>query len=130
MQSAWIMNQRPTINVRPVSRGEPAVSRAAYVVFCGGILVACLFLTFSSLFLPKRAFPTGEARGVAKIPVARIQFTPDQKGQCRHLVFHNDTGRFEESGMGRCKGLSSGDGEAELAREARTNAMSRVFKFR
>jgi hypothetical protein len=130
MQSAWTMNERPAINVRPASRGEPAVSRAAYVVFCGGILVACLFLTFSSLFLPKRAFPTAGEQHGAKIPVARIQFTPDQKGQCRHLVFHNDTGRFEESGMGRCKGLSGDEGEAELAREARTNAMSRVFKFR
>jgi hypothetical protein len=123
------MTEHSTISVRPASRGEPAVSRVAYVIFCGGILVAVLFLTFSSLILPKRAFPTGEQR-VAKIPVARIQFTPDQKGQCRHMVFHNDTGRFEESGMGRCKGLSGDDGEAELAREARTNAMSRVFKFR
>ena len=124
------MNAQPVVNARPVSRGDPAVSRVAYVIFCGGIAIAVLFLTFSSLFLPKRAYPTtGEHHG-AKIPVARIQFTPDQKGQCRHLVFHNDTGRFEESGMGRCKGLSGDEGDAELAREARTNAMSRVFKFR
>jgi hypothetical protein len=124
------MNEHPTVSARPASRSEPAVSRIAYVIFCGGILVACLFLTFSSLFLPKRAFPTVADHRAAKLPVAKIQLTPDQKGQCRHLVFHNDTGRFEESGMGRCKGLSGDEAEAELAREARTNAMSRVFKFR
>src|SRR5262245_45525209 len=131
MQSVGTMNERPIVNARPASRGQPAVSRAAYVVFCGGISIAVLFLTFSSLILPKRAFPTtsSDARG-AKIPVAKIQLTPDQKGQCRHLVFHNDTGRFEESGMGRCKGLSGDEMEAEIARENRNAAVSRVFKFR
>lgn len=124
------MNERPIVSARPASRGEPAVSRVAYVIFCGGISIAVLFLTFSSLFLPKRAYPTSEQRGAAKIPVARIQFTPDQNGQCRHLVFHNDTGRFEESGMGRCKGLSGDEMEAEIARENRNNAVSRAFKFR
>lgn len=124
------MNERPVVNARPASRREPAVSRVAYVIFCGGISIAVLFLTFSSLFLPKRAFPTtGEHHG-AKIPVARIQFTPDQKGQCRHLVFHNDTGRFEQSGLGRCKGLSDDETNAEAARESRTNSMARVFKSR
>ena len=116
MQSAWTMNEGPTINVRRPSRGEPAISRVAYVIFCGGISIAVLFLTFSSLILPPRAFPKGDQRG-ANIPVARIQFTPDQKGQCRHLVFHNDTGRFEESGMGRCKGLSGDEGDAVLPQE-------------
>jgi hypothetical protein len=123
------MDQRPTVSARPASRSEPAVSRVAYVIFCGGIAVAVLFLSFSSLILPPRAFPTGEQRG-AKIPVAKIQLTPDQKGQCRHLVFHNDTGRFEESGTGRCKGLSGDESTAEMARENRNNALSRVFKFR
>ena len=98
--------------------------------FCGGgIAVAILCLIFAGLLVPPPTFPAGDPRG-ANLPVAKIQLNPDQKGQCRHLVFHNDTGRFEESGMGRCKGLSGDDGEAELAREARTNAMSRVFKFR
>src|SRR2546430_17736762 len=80
-KSAWVMNERPTINGRPASRREPAVSRVAYVTFCGGISIAVLFLTFSSLFLPKRSFPTAGEQHGAKIPVARIQFTPDQKCQ-------------------------------------------------
>ena len=129
MQSAWTMDQRPIVSARPATRGDPEISRVAYVTFCGGIAIAVLFLSFSSLLLPPRAFPKGELRG-AKIPVATIQLTPDVKGNCRHLVFHNDTGRFEESGTGRCRGLSGDEAQAELAREARTNAMARVFKFR
>ena len=105
------------------------IHRETRTRFFGGIAVAVLFLALASLLFSPREFPTGEPRG-AIIPVATIQLTPDVKGNCRHLVFHNDTGRFEESGTGRCKGLSGDEAQAELAREARTNAMARVFKFR
>jgi hypothetical protein len=98
--------------------------------FCGGgIAVAILCLIFAGLLVPPPTFPAGDPRG-ANLPVAKIQFNPDQKGQCRHLVFHNDTGRFEQSGMGRCKGLSDDEALSEAAREHRTNSMARVFKAR
>jgi hypothetical protein len=97
--------------------------------FFGGAAVAVLFAALASLLLSPREFPTGEPHG-PKIPVAKIQLVPDQKGQCRHLVFHNDSGRFEQSGTGRCKGLSADEADAEMARENRTNAMARVFKSR
>ena len=98
--------------------------------FCGGaIAVAILSLICAGLLVPPPTFPDGDPRG-PKAPVAKIQFNPDQKGVCRHLVFHNDTGRFEQSGTGRCKGLSDDDAAAEAARENRTNSMARVFKAR
>jgi hypothetical protein len=98
--------------------------------FCGGgIAVALLGLVCAGLLVPPPTFPAGDPRG-ANLPVAQIQFNPDQKGQCRHLVFHNDTGRFEQSGLGRCKGLSDDETNAEAARESRTNSMARVFKSR
>ncbi len=105
------------------------INRETRTRFFGGIAVAVLFLALASLLFSPREFPRGEPRG-AIIPVAKIQLVPDQKGQCRHLVFHNDSGRFEQSGTGRCQGLSGDEAQAELAREARTNAMARVFKSR
>ena len=105
------------------------VHRETRTRFFGGIAVGGLFLALASLLFSPREFPTGEPRG-AIIPVAKIQLIPDQKGLCRHLVFHNDSGRFEQSGTGRCQGLSGDEAQAELAREARTNAMARVFKSR
>jgi hypothetical protein len=98
--------------------------------FCGGaIAAAILCLIFAGLLVPPPAFPPGDPRG-PKAPVAKIQFNPDQRGLCRHLVFHNDTGRFEQSGTGRCKGLSDDETNAEMARENRTSSMARVFKSR
>jgi hypothetical protein len=98
--------------------------------FCGGaIAVAILCLIFAGLLVPPPAFPPGDPRG-PKAPVAKIQFNPDQRGLCRHLVFHNDTGRFEQSRTGRCKGLSDDEMAAAMAHENRSNSMARVFKGR
>jgi hypothetical protein len=98
--------------------------------FCGGaIAVAILGLICAGLLVPPPTFPGGGSGG-PKTPVAKIQFNPDQNGQCRHLVFHNDTGRFEQSGMGRCKGLSDDELAAAMAHENRSNSVARVFKAR
>jgi hypothetical protein len=97
--------------------------------FGGAIAVAILCLIFAGLLVPPPVFRPGDPRG-PKAPVAKIQFNPDQNGQCRHLVFHNDTGRFEQSGTGRCKGLSDDEMAAAMARESRSSSMARVFKAR
>jgi hypothetical protein len=98
--------------------------------FCGGaIAVAILCLIFAGLLVPPPTFPEGDPRR-PKTPVASIQFNPDQRGLCRNLVYHNDTGRFEESGTGRCKGLSDDEMQAAMTREHRANSMARVFKAR
>lgn len=98
--------------------------------FFGGVIAfAILGLIFAGLLVPPPVFPAGDPRG-PKAPVAKIQFNPDQNGQCRHLVFHNDTGRFEQSGTGRCKGLSDDELAAAMAHENRSNSMARVFKGR
>ena len=97
--------------------------------FFGGVIaVALLSLICAGLLVPP-TFSDGDPRG-PKAPVAKIQFNPDQNGQCRHLVFHNDTGRFEQSGTGRCKGLSDDEMAAAMERESRSNSMARVFKAR
>ena len=93
--------------------------------FFGGVIaVALLSLICAGLLVPPPTFSDGDPRG------PKAQFNPDQNGQCRHLVFHNDTGRFEQSGTGRCKGLSDDEMAAAMARESRSNSMARVFKAR
>ena len=98
--------------------------------FCGGaIAVALLGLICAGLLVPPPTFPEGDPRR-PKTPVASIQLNPDQRGLCRNLVFHNDTGRFEGSGTGRCKGLSDDEMQAAMTREHRANSVARVFKAR
>src|SRR5688572_26014488 len=97
------MNRHPIIRAVHASRGYVASSRA-YVFFCASIVFTVALLTFASFLLPPRALPTAELKAAA-LPVAMIQFVPDRTGQCRHVVFHNDTGRFEEGGTGKCHSL-------------------------
>jgi hypothetical protein len=37
-----------------------------------------------------------------EVPVARIQFIPDRNNLCRALLFHNDSGRYQDAGTGKC----------------------------
>jgi hypothetical protein len=37
-----------------------------------------------------------------KIPVAKIQGLPDRHDLCRTLSFHNDSGRYQDIGLGKC----------------------------
>jgi hypothetical protein len=98
--------------------------------FCGGVIaIAILCLICAGLLVPPPTFPAGDPRA-PKDAVAKIQLNPDQRGLCRNLVFHNDSGRFEDSGTGRCKGLSDDEMHAAMARENRASSMARVFKAR
>ena len=65
-----------------------------------------------------------------EIPVAMIQFTPDRNGVCRHLLFHNDSGRFEERGSVRCDGSIPNEQLLAAIREKRDSAIAQAFKFR
>ena len=129
VQSARDMNGPPNARARHGSRGNYAASRGAYVFFCVAVAFAVTLLTFVSLVLPPRALPTVALRG-AEIPVAAIQLSPDRQGLCRHLLFHNDTGRFEDSGTGKCQGLIPEHMLIETVRGRRADALAKVFKLR
>jgi hypothetical protein len=123
------MKQRPNTREQYASRGNYVASRGAYLFFCVAVIFAVALLTFTSFVLPPRALPTVELHG-REIPVAAIQLSPDRNGQCRHLLFHNDTGRFEDGGSGACRGLIPEHLLIETVRGRRADAMARVFKFR
>ncbi len=110
---------------RPRPAREPRQLRRlarGVLFFCVAVAFAVTLLTFVSLVLPPRALPTVELRG-AEIPVAAIQLSPDRKGLCRHLLFHNDTGRFEDRRNGEMPGPDSGAfAHRDGARSARRRA--------
>jgi hypothetical protein len=124
------MKRHSNARVMPAHRGHRTAAGGAYIFFCGSIVVTVGLLIVSGFFLPPRVFEFPELTK-RKAPVAKIELVPDREGQCRHLLFHNDSGRFEEAGKGRCSGLTPD--EQILADEAaarRSEALKRVFKFR
>jgi hypothetical protein len=123
------MDRPPKARARHGSRGNYAASRGAYLFFCVAVAFAVALLTFTSFVLPPRVLPAAELRG-AEIPVAAIQLSPDRKGLCRHLLFHNDTGRFEDGGTGKCQGLIPAHLLIETVRGRRADALAKVFKIR
>src|SRR5712675_1288002 len=92
------MNRQKTEPAVRVSRGYLA-SRRAYVFFCASIVFTVGLLTVATFILPPRALPTA-ALSTTAFPVATIQLVPNRDGQCRSLLFHNASGRFEEGGTG------------------------------
>lgn len=122
------MKRHPIVRAARASRGYVA-SRRAYVFFCASIVFTVALLMLATFFLPPRPMPMAELRAV-ELPVAMIQFVPDRAGQCRHLVFHNDTGRFEEGGTGQCRSLIADALLVDTIRSNRTEALGKVFKLR
>jgi hypothetical protein len=122
------MNRQP---IEPAVRGSRGylAPRRAYVFFCASIVFTVGLLTVATFILPPRALPTAALSGAA-IPVATIQFIPNRDGQCRSLLFHNDDGRFEDGGTGKCHGLIPDELLVDTARANRADAIGRVFKFR
>jgi hypothetical protein len=74
----------------------------AYLVLCVSIVFAGAMLKFSGLASPAGDLPAGQMPAAVETPVARIQFLPDRDNLCRALMFHNDTGRYQEGGTGQC----------------------------
>jgi hypothetical protein len=122
------MNQHRTAPAARASRGY-VPPRRAYVLFCASIVFTVGLLTFATFILPPRALPTPALPGVA-MPVANIQLVPNRDGQCRHLMFHNDNGRFEEGETGQCHGLIPDSLLVDSIRATRADAIGRVFKIR
>ena len=122
------MNRQQTEPAVRVSRGYLA-SRRAYVFFCASIVFTVGLLTAATFILPPRALPNA-ALPTATFPVATIQLTPNRDGQCRSLLFHNASGRFEDGGTGKCHGLIPDELLVDTVRANRADAIGKVFKIR
>jgi hypothetical protein len=122
------MNREPLAPTVRVGRGYLA-PRRAYVFFCGSIVFTVALLTIATFVLPPRALPTTGMPTIA-IPVATIQLIPNRDGQCRNLLFHNENGRFEEGGTGKCRGLIPDELLVDTVRSNRADAIGRVFRIR
>jgi hypothetical protein len=118
--------QRPTNErIRRLRVRHPAARRGAYVLFSGAVVLVVAGLAMARLLLPARALPPLTSP-VAAAPLASIQLAANN-GVCRHLFFHNDSGQFQEGGIGPCRGMIP----AEMLVETivrRNNALSKVFK--
>jgi hypothetical protein len=125
------MPKQPIVSGRRERRRQSLAAQVAYVIVCGGMIVGLAALTASGFMLPPPPAPMAEAPPEG-VPYAKIQLYSDRgEDVCRHIVFHNDTGRFDEGGFARCRGLIP---DAMLVESAvstrRTDAIARAFKFR
>jgi hypothetical protein len=120
------MPGRPPKRARRARRGVYTLNRGGSLFFCGCFICALALLIVASVTAPApRALP----RAPAELPVATIELLPDRNGLCRHLRFHNDSGRFEEGGSGRCGGPAPDD-KLLVIRGKRDAAIAQAFKFR
>jgi hypothetical protein len=105
--------------------------QVAYVFVCGGMIVGLAALTASGFMLPPPTAPVAEAPSEG-VPYAKIQLYSDRgEDVCRHIVFHNKTGRFEDGGFDRCRGLIPDAMIVEsFVSGRRTEAIAKAFKFR
>jgi hypothetical protein len=121
------MKRRSHARVNAAKPVHRASAGGPYVFFCGSIVITVGALMVTSLLLPPRKMPWSDVQR-PQIPVAKIELDPDRKGECRHILFHNDSGSFEEGRTGRCSGLNSDiDGQAAARR---AEALKRAFNFR
>ena len=82
---------------RPVRRNRYATVVITFLLVLGGIVFAGAMGVASSAQDAKIEPPQKLV-----IPVTRIQWFPDRNDLCRTLLFHNDSGRYQDNGMGRC----------------------------
>ena len=120
------MNRRSNVRVKPAIRVKRTSAGGAYLFFCGSIIVTVALLMIASFLLPPRRLQSTDLQK-RKIPVAKIELVPNRKGECRHILFHNDSGRFEEGVTGRCSGLNTDQDGESTARRA--EALKKAFKF-
>ncbi len=86
----------------PMRRRGYAAFWGVYLLLCGSMVFAGAMLKFTGWALPPGELQTVQAPPPVETPVARIQFLPDRNNLCRALLFHNDSGRYQERGMGEC----------------------------
>jgi hypothetical protein len=82
-------------------RGRYAAVWVAYVLLCGSVVFAGAMLSVRRLASSPVDLQSAQPKA-PEIPVARIQFVPDRNDLCRTLLFHNDSGRYQDAGTGKC----------------------------
>jgi hypothetical protein len=82
-------------------RSGHAAVWVAYVLSCGSIVLAGATLSVRGLASLPADLQSAQPKA-PEIPVARIQFVPDRNNLCRALLFHNDSGRYQDAGRGTC----------------------------
>jgi hypothetical protein len=85
----------------PSRHGRYAALWLAYLLGCGAIVFAGAMLSVTALRISSPDSPIGPPQKL-EIPVTRIQLFPDRNDLCRTLLFHNDSGRYQEGGTGKC----------------------------
>jgi hypothetical protein len=96
------MDRAQSRRTRRLHQGRSAAGWAAYLLLCGGIVYAGSVLGITDFAFAPRAVQTRPTQPAAEVPVARIQFIPDRNNLCRALLFHNDSGRYQDAGIGKC----------------------------
>jgi hypothetical protein len=124
------MNRSSLVRARYANRAQFVATRGAYLFFCGAVVFTVALLTIAGFFLPPRAVQSVEPAAIEPIPVAKIQLNQNEKGLCRQLTFHNDSGRFDEGGFAPCRGLIPAELLVDTVRGQRNEAISKVFKIR
>jgi hypothetical protein len=84
-----------------VRRSRYATVWVAYVLICATTVFTGAMLRVSGP-TASPVEPQAAPRKAPDIPVARIQFIPDRDNLCHALLFHNDSGRFQDAGKGKC----------------------------
>src|ERR1700726_580924 len=95
------MARRQSARAWRIQPSRSAAGAAVYLLLCGSIAFAGATLRVTGLAVPPRDLPRGTPPTL-DIPVARIQSLPDRNDMCRTLLFHNDTGRYQEAVPGKC----------------------------
>jgi hypothetical protein len=95
------MVRRQSIRNWQTSRSRYAVVWVAYLLLCGSMVLAGAMLRVTGFALSPGDLLSGHPPSF-EIPVARIQLIPDRNNLCRALLFHNDSGRYQDGGMGQC----------------------------
>jgi len=97
-----VMARRPPMLKRQMRRSAYAAFWGAYLLLCGSLVFAGTMLKITGFASPPGDLQVVQAPPAVETPVARIQFMPDRNNLCRALVFHNDSGRYQEGGTGEC----------------------------
>jgi hypothetical protein len=95
------MSRKQSVGTQPLISRRYAAGAAAYLLLCGGILFAGATLGVAAKAVSPRDLSIGLLPAI-EIPVARIQSLPDRNNLCRALVFHNDSGSYQEGPLGKC----------------------------
>lgn len=117
---------RQPARTRYLRRGYYAAAWVAYLLLCGSIVLAGSMLKVTGFDLSPEQLQAAQPQKL-EIPVTRIQSIPDSNNLCRVLLFHNNSGRYQDGGTGPCRNLISKEAVIWPSRR-RAEAFAQAFK--